>query len=145
MNVLQPFLSFACEFQNDKAYNMFAFMFDPFHKIITMHHGTFKQWSNQECCHQIWQGHDSIIHEGQQILESYQWQQTTKIIDFSINYFFDASTSTKEANETLFVCELSIFHHVIVWEEEFVKPLTRWKDHANRFPTITFVAKQIDE
>jgi hypothetical protein len=53
VNVLQPFLSFACEFQNDKAYNMFAFMFDPFHKNIPMHHGTFMQQSNQECCHRI--------------------------------------------------------------------------------------------
>ncbi len=68
---------------------------------------------------------------------------TTKFVDFSINYFFDAPTSTNAANETLLVCELSIFHHVIVWEEDFVKPLTRCKDHANRFSTITLLAKQI--
>ncbi len=83
----------------------------------------------------------------------YSWRSTNSWIllvatnhknyRFSINYFFDASTSTKEANETLFVCELSIFHHVIVWEEEFFKPLTWWKDHADRFSTITFLAKQI--
>jgi hypothetical protein len=28
------------------------------------------------------------------------------------------------------VFQLSIFHHVIVLKEEFVKPLTWWKDHA---------------
>jgi hypothetical protein len=27
--------------------------------------------------------------------------KTTEIVDFSINYFFDVPTSTKEANETL--------------------------------------------
>jgi hypothetical protein len=79
-----------------------------------MHHGTFMQWRNQDFCHWIWQGHDSIIHEGQQIFEFYWWQENQKKIVISfINYLFDVPTSTKEVNQTLLMCELSIFHSVV--------------------------------
>jgi hypothetical protein len=69
--------------------------------------------------------------------------KTTKIVTFSINYLFNAPTSTKEVNETLFMCGLSIFHHVIILEEDFAKLLTWWKDHVDRFSIIIFLARQI--
>jgi hypothetical protein len=30
-----------------------------------------------------------------------------------------------------------------VLEEEVAKPLTWWKDHANKFPNVAFLARQI--
>jgi hypothetical protein len=50
--------------------------------------------------------------------------KTMKIVNSSINYSFDVPTSTKEANEASFVFWLSIFHHVIIFKEEFAEPLT---------------------
>jgi hypothetical protein len=69
--------------------------------------------------------------------------KTTKFVIFSINYLFDAPTSTKKVNETLLVCELLIFHHVIILEEDFPKLLTWRKDHEDRFSIIIFLVRQI--
>jgi len=66
--------------------------------------------------------------------------KTMKIVNSYINYFFGVPTSIKEANEALFVFQLSIFHH-FCFKKEFVKPLTWWKDHANKFLNVTFLGR----
>jgi hypothetical protein len=55
------------------------------------------------------------------------------------NSFFDAPTFAKKANEAFaFMFELLTFHSVVL-DEEAAKPLTWWKDQADRFPNVGFV------
>jgi hypothetical protein len=49
--------------------------------------------------------------------------------------FFDAPTFAKKANKALLMFELLTFHSVVL-DEEAAKPLTWWKDQANRFPNV---------
>ncbi|CAM6015798.1 unnamed protein product [Sphagnum balticum] len=67
---------------------------------------------------------------------------TIEIADFFANSLFVAPTSAEEIGEVLLVFEFSIFCRVVVLEPS-AKPLTWWRDHANKFPNVAFLARQI--
>jgi hypothetical protein len=138
LNVFQPFLSFACEFQSDKAHNMF----DPFYKSMQC----IIELLGKEAAKNVVTEYDKkvmILIMVNKLLNPTGDNTTIEIADFFANSLFDAPTSAEEISEVLLVSEFSIFCCVVVLEEGVAKPLTWWKDHANKFPNVAFLARQI--
>jgi len=56
---------------------------------------------------------------------------------------FGELTSTKEANESLLKSKLSLFHWIVVLEEDLKSLLAWWKTHESQFLNDGFLTKQI--
>jgi hypothetical protein len=54
------------------------------------------------------------------------------------NSLFDVATYASKASEVMLVCEVSMFHDIVVFGEEVIEPLTWWKQHTSRFPKLFF-------
>jgi hypothetical protein len=140
VNVFQPFLSFAYEFQSDKAHNIF----DPFYKSMQC----IIELLGREAAKNVVTEYDMkvmipLLIKVNKLLNPTGDNTTIEIADFFANSLFDAPTSAEEISEVLLVSEFSIFCCVVVLEEGVAKPLTWWKDHANKFPNVAFLARQI--
>ncbi len=56
--------------------------------------------------------------------------------------FWGVATSTKEASFSLMKFELSLFHRILVDDNNVKSPLQWWKDHAKQFSNVAFLAHQ---
>jgi hypothetical protein len=56
---------------------------------------------------------------------------------------FGEPTSTEEANESLLKSKLSLFHWIVVLEEDLKSLLAWWKTHESQFLNVGFLTKQI--
>jgi hypothetical protein len=135
VNVFQPFLSFACEFQSDKAHNMFDLFYKSMQCIIEL--------LGREAAKNVVTEYDMkvmipLLIKVNKLLNPTGDNTTIEIADFFANSLFDAPTSAEEIREVLLVSEFSIFCCVVVLEEEVAKPLTWWKDHANNPQMLPF-------
>ncbi len=140
VNAFQPILSFACGFQSDKAHNMF----DPFYKSMQ----SIIELLGREAAKNVVTEYDRkvmipLLIKVNMLLNPTGDNTTIEIADFFANSLFDSPTSAEEVSDVLLVSEFSIFCHVVVLEEEVAKPLTWWKDQANKFPNAAFLARQI--
>ncbi len=50
--------------------------------------------------------------------------------------------STKEASFSLMKSELSLYHHILVDDNDVKSHLQWWKDHAKQFSNVAFLARQ---
>jgi hypothetical protein len=57
------------------------------------------------------------------------------------NSLFDVTTYASKASKVMLVCEVSMFHDIVVFGEEIIEPLTWWKEHTIRFPNFVFLAR----
>jgi hypothetical protein len=56
---------------------------------------------------------------------------------------FGELTSTEEANESLLKSKLSLFHWIVVLEEDLKSLLAWWETHESQFLNVGFLTKQI--
>jgi hypothetical protein len=52
------------------------------------------------------------------------------------NSLLNVTTYASKASEVMLVCEVSMFHDIVVFGEEVIEPLTWWKEHTSSFPIV---------
>jgi hypothetical protein len=68
---------------------------------------------------------------------------TTTLDHAPSNILFGAPASPEEACEGILIAELSLFRRLTIVHPEVEEPLTWWKLNASRFPSVSFLARQI--
>jgi hypothetical protein len=68
----------------------------------------------------------------------------TSTTDGLLDFLFDISISSVEANDELFLIELLFLCHCVVnLIDDLGSPLIWWKEHAMLYSNVAFLAKQI--
>ena len=143
VDVMKPFLRFSLQFVADRAHNMLSLMLDPRFKGLEY----VIQYVGVAVAKQVVEDYDRKILipylvKVHKFLNPGDSPATT--LDHApSNILFGAPASAEEACEGILIAELSLFRRLTIVHPEAEEPLTWWKLNASRFPSVSFLARQI--
>ena len=143
VDVMKPFLRFSLQFVADRAHNMLSLMLDPRFKGLEY----VIQYMGVAAAKQVVEDYDRKILipylvKVHKFLNPGDSPATT--LDHApSNILFGAPASAEEACEGILIAELSLFRRLTIVHPEAEEPLTWWKLNASRFPSVSFLARQI--
>jgi hypothetical protein len=143
VDVMKPFLRFSLQFVADQAHNMLSLMLDPRFKgleYVIDYVGVAK-------AKQVVEEYDKKILIPY-LVKVHKFMNpggspTTTLDHAPSNILFGAPASAEEACEGILIAELSLFRRLTIVHPEAEEPLTWWKLNASRFPSVSFLARQI--
>ena len=143
VDVMKPFLRFSLQFVADKAHNMLSLMLDPRFKGLEL----VIQYVGVAAAKQVVEDYDRKIlipylvkvHKFLNPGDS----PATQLDPAPSSILFGAPASAEEACEGILIAELSLFRRLTIVHPEAEEPLAWWKLNASRFPSVSFLARQI--
>ena len=143
VDVMKPFLRFSLQFVADQAQNMLSLMLDPRFKGLEL----VIQYVGVAAAKQVVEDYDRKIlipylvkvHKFLNPGDS----PATQLDPAPSSILFGAPASAEEACEGILIAELSLFRRLTIVHPEAEEPLAWWKLNASRFPSVSFLARQI--
>jgi hypothetical protein len=143
VDVMKPFLRFSLQFVADQAQNMLSLMLDPRFKGLEL----VIQYVGVVAAKQVVEDYDRKILIPY-LVKVHKFlnpggSPAMQLDPAPSSILFGAPASIEEACEGIPIAELSLFRRLTIVHPKAEEPLAWWKLNASRFPSVSFLARQI--